>query len=344
MPAEFDRHLGTWLLWPTRPDNWRDNAGPAQQSSIELASAIADFEPVFMGVDRNHLMHARRSLPSSVEIVEIDYDDTWIRDTGPIYAKSITGNLVGLDWRFNSWGGLFESWRKDDSVPRQILSFESIDMTPIPYILEGGAISVNGHGRLLTTEACLFSPDRNPSLSRSDYDALFRQYLGISETIWLPWGLDFDETGGHVDNIAVFLDRDSVALAWSDDAINPQYNRCRAAHDVLSRIKGLQIIKIPLPAPIEMTSAESLGFTSSAGAISRRTGDKFLASYINLYFVNGGLIVPKFGCDEDQEAVRILKTALPNRKIVQVWSREFVLGGGGPHCLTQQIPDIAETA
>lgn len=342
MPAEFERHAGTWLLWPTRPDNWRDGARPAQASVVQLAEAIGSFEPVFVGARSDHVHLARNALPPTCTVVALEYDDTWIRDTGPIYVASNDKNIVGLDWEFNSWGGLFDSWALDNSVPEQILSFEVRERHSLPYVFEGGAISVNGKGQLLTTADCLLSPERNPTLSKNDYETIFRDYFGASETIWLPSGLAFDETGGHVDNIAVFLDESTVALAWTDDAKDPQYERCIAAYGALQgrRISSgeVRIVKLPLPPPMRMSAQEASGFSASAGKISRHAGDKFSASYVNMYFVNGGIILPSFGFDQDIEALNILSRELPDRRIVQIASREFILGGGGPHCLTQQIP------
>lgn len=342
MPAEFEQHAHTWLLWPLRPDNWRGDGQYAQEALLLLAAAIVQFEPVKLGVLPSQIEFVRNRVPTGVQVHPIEYDDIWSRDTGPMCVDR-SGSVVALDWRFNSWGGLFESWALDDTVPGQIANVESLRVESIDTVLEGGAVSVDGQGTLLTTEECLLRPNRNELLSKQDYENLFREELGIKKTVWIPSGIAGDETGGHVDNICVFIGPAHVVLAWTDDKNDENYLSCRAAYSVLSGEvdaggSKLSITKLPLPKPMFITDDEATSFSPSAGTISRVPGTRLAGSYVNLYPVNGGVIVPTFGVETDEVALTIVSQAFPGRKVVGVPSREFLLGGGGPHCLTQQIP------
>ena len=343
MPAEFELHKHTWVLWPERPDNWRDHAEPAQTAMQLLIAAIAQFEPVIIGANLNSVERVRRRTSALYKVVAVAYDDTWIRDTGPTCVVTREDALVGLDWRFNSWGGLFESWEYDDDVARQVLQIEGLQRIKMNLVLEGGAISVDGEGSLLTTEECLLNRYGNVGVSKHLYEDIFLEHFGITKTLWLPFGILGDETGGHVDNIAGFVAPGHIVVAWTDDQSHPQYERCKVTYKFLCSAKDaqgrtLKITKLPLPSPMYMSRAESEGFEPTAGSISRKAGDQLPASYVNLYCVNDGIILPSFGCPTDEIALKILQRQMPDRRIVSVPSREFLLGGGGPHCLTQQIP------
>ena len=342
MPAEFEPHQHTWLLWPIRADNWRCNAAHAQKAMLEFATKIAQYEPVRLGVPKCQLQSVANLLPADVFPYVIEYDDVWVRDTGPTCV--LQDRIVSaIDWRFNSWGGLFDSWELDDSVPQQICSLEGIRTRSLNIILEGGAIHVDGAGTLLATEECLLSSNRNEGMTKRDYEDLFLEHLGVSRVIWIPRGIYADETGGHIDNMCAFFRTGHVLLSWCDDFHDANYDRCREAFKVLKKSKDtrgvpIEIVRLPLPEPMHMTEEESETFATSAGTISRRPGDRLGASYMNFYALNGAVIVPTFGQKSDDVAINVIQAAYPERDVIAINSREFVLGGGGPHCLTQHIP------
>ena len=348
MPAEFEPHAGTWLLWPARGDNWRDGARPAQQAVLEVAAAIGRFETVNLGVGRQHLEEVRAVAPAGVRVASIEYDDIWVRDTGPTFlVAEQPDTLRSVQWHFNAWGGLYEPYTLDLTVPRQIsedaFGKEVWDRYAAPIVHEGGAIHVDGEGTVLLTEECVLNSNRNPGLTRGQAEAVLRDYLGVSHFIWLGRGVFNDETSGHVDNLACFAGPGKVCLGWTDDERDPQYpisldawKRLHAARDAQGR--RLEVFKVPMPAPLHMTEAEARGFVPSESVKRRRAGDRLAASYVNFYFANGGIVMPLFEPRTDEQAAAVLRRACPGWRIIGVPAREILLGGGGIHCITQQVP------
>ncbi|WP_040471847.1 agmatine deiminase [Lentilactobacillus kisonensis] len=349
MPAEFEPHQGVYMLWPTRPDNWRNGAKPAQRTFANVAKAIAQFEHVTVGVADDQYVNARHLLPAEVEVVELSSNDAWVRDCGPTIVTNQAGERRGIDWHFNALGGLVDGlyfpWDKDDRVAQKITELEHLDRYRLDdFVLEGGAIHVDGEGTLITTEECLLSKGRNPELSKSQIENLLKEYLNVSKVIWLKHGIYLDETNGHVDNIANFVRPGVVALAWTDDQSDPQYQISKENEAILRQAtdaKGrpIRIERLTVPQPITITKAESEGVDAVAGTLPRRAGDRLAASYVNYYTANGGIVFPMFGDLNDQKAQATLQRLYPDRKIVGVYAREIILGGGNIHCVTQQIPE-----
>src|ERR1700678_3885856 len=215
MPAEFDRHSGCWMLWPERSDNWRLGAKPAQTVFAAIADAIAGGEPVTVGASAAQFQNARARLPRMVRVVEISSNDAWIRDSGPTFVIDAKGRRRGVDWTFNAWGGLdgglYFPWDRDDEVAHKVLEIEGADRYRTPFVLEGGAIHVDGQGTCLTTEECLLNPNRNPGWTRADVRSELRRYLGVSCVIWLGQGVYLDETAGHIGQLACFTSPGHVA-------------------------------------------------------------------------------------------------------------------------------------
>jgi agmatine deiminase len=347
MPAEFERHSGCWMLWPERPDNWRSGAKPAQAAFTAVATAIAAAEPVSVGVSAAQFQNARARLPRNVRVVELSSNDSWVRDCGPTFVIDAKGRRRGVDWEFNAWGGLkgglYFPWDRDGEVAQKILELEGADRYRAPLVLEGGAIHVDGEGTCLTTEECLLNPNRNPDLTRADIEDELRRYLGVSTVIWLGRGVYKDETDGHIDELACFTSPGNVALTWTDDRADPQfeishdaYSRLRHAKD--ARGRRLQIHKIHQPGPLFMTAEEAAGIDLRAGTHARRAGDRLPASYINFYIANKSVVMPLYGGRRDAAAMRTLEKFFPKRSILGVATREILLGGGNIHCITQQIP------
>ncbi len=193
MPAEFARHQGVYMLWPERPDNWRNGAKPAQHTFANVAKAISQFEHVTVGVSDEQYINARHMLPDDVEVIEISSNDSWIRDSGPTFVVNDDGQLRGVDWTFNAWGGLVDGlyfpWDKDDRVAQKVIELERTDRYRLDdFVLEGGAIHVDGEGTLITTEECLLSKGRNPQLSKGQIEDVLKKYLNVEKVIWLKRG------------------------------------------------------------------------------------------------------------------------------------------------------------
>ncbi len=347
MPGEFMPHAGTWMIWPERPDNWRQGAKPAQKAFTAVAGAIAQFEPVTMAVSARQYQNARGMLPENIRVVEISNNDSWMRDVGPSFLVDGKGGVRGVDWMFNAWGGLdgglYFPWDLDDAVAQKVLEIEGAGCYRAPMVLEGGSIHVDGEGTLLTTEECLLNPNRNPELSREEIEANLKEYTGAKKILWLKNGVYNDETNGHVDNICCFLRPGVVALTWTDDHNDPQYPISQDAYERLSGYtdaagRKLEVVKLHQPDPILITAEESEGVDAVDGTLPREEGDRMAASYVNFYLCNGGAVIPSFDDAHDQIALDTLQKYLPDRRVVSVAAREVLLGGGNIHCITQQQP------
>lgn len=355
MPGEFERHTGCMMIWPVRPGSWIYGGRDAKKTFCEIADAIATDEKLYMLADRLHLDEAKRMLSEkkhfeNMQVLEIETDDAWARDVGPTFVQDPDGNVHGINWSFNAWGGTYDGlytyWEKDDMAAKEFCrqtGYACIDAAP--FVLEGGSIHVDGEGTILTTEACLLSPGRNPSMSKAEIERALCKYLGGEKVIWLPHGIYGDETNEHVDNICAFIKPGVVALAWPDDKNDPQYDFSMEAYEVLShetdaRGRAIQIIRLPIPKqPVCITETECQGFVFEEGEDRREVGERLAASYVNFYISNHSVILPQFGDENDKVAVQIMKEAFPDRKIVPVMARSVIVGGGNIHCITQQIPE-----
>jgi agmatine deiminase len=343
MPAEFEPHAGCWMLWPERPDNWRAHARPAQRAFCAVAAAIARFEPVTVGVSAGQYAHARLRLPVLVRVVELASDDAWMRDVGPTFLVNAAGELRGVDWRFNAWGGLYRPYALDDAVAQKVLELERAPRYRAPFINEGGAIHVDGQGTVLVTEQCLLNRNRNPGLSRAQIETRLRRYLGVDCVIWLGQGVIADETSGHIDNLACFARPGEVCLSWCEDARDPQYRVSQDAFERLTQARDargrrLKVHKLPSPGPLFMTAREAGGIVRGRGIRRLSGGQRLAGSYANFYLANGAVILPLLDARTDGAARRALRGIFPRRRIVGVSAREILLGGGNIHCITQQQP------
>lgn len=354
MPAEFAEHEATWIIWPERPDNWRNDAAPAHKAFAELANKMVAFEPVFMAVSKAQLSTAKKHLDAKVKIVEMENDDSWVRDCGPtVVVNQKTKEVRGVSWIFNAWGGevdgLYFPWDKDQEVARLVCETMELDYYQADFVLEGGSIHTDGKGTLFVTEACLLSKGRNPHLSKQQIEQKLEDYLGIKKVIWLKHGIYLDETNEHVDNIMQISENGTILLHWTDDVEDPQYAYSKAAYDLLTTETNalgekLKVTKIPAPDPlIYITDEESKGVLPVDGTFPRKAGDRMAASYLNHYIGNKAVYIPKFHGKNDDAAAKIIQAAYPSRKVVQIdLAREIILGGGNIHCITQQIPKITK--
>lgn len=348
MPGEHGPQQAVLMVWPERPDNWRESARPVQAEFVEVAKAIAEVTPVTMCVSAEQLDHARTQLPAHIDVVELANDDSWMRDTGPSYVVNGSGELRGVDWQFNAWGGLvdglYHPWDQDDQVAEKVLAMRGEDRYRAPLVLEGGSVHVDGDGTCYTTEECLLSEGRNPDLSRQEIEALLCDYLNVEKVIWLKRGLYHDETNGHVDNIMHVARPGEVILSWCDDDSDPMYEICREGLAQLesetdARGRSIKVHKLPIPGPLYMTDQEAAGIEDS-DTMARAHGERLGGSYANFLITNGRIICPQLDTARDQQALDILSGVFPEHQVVGVKSREILLGGGNIHCITQQVPAV----
>ncbi len=348
MPGEFEEHSGCFLIWPERTDNWRLGAKPAQQVFCEFINQIQKYEQVYLGVSAAQYQNARSRVDENVIVVEISNDDSWSRDSGPTFVKNDEGEIRGIDWDFNAWGGyvdgLYFPWDKDQLVCQKLCEVLKVDTYDFGhFVLEGGSIHVDGEGTLITTKACLLSEGRNPDLTQEQIEDILKDALNLEKIIWLDNGIYLDETNEHVDNILHYVRPAELVLAWTDDESDPQYEFSKNALEVLENAtdaKGrkFKIHKMYLPTPILITEEESLGVDEIAGTLPRNEGDRLAASYANFYIANGAVFVPQFDDPSDKLAMDLIKKIFPDRDVIGINSREILLGGGNLHCITQQIP------
>ena len=346
MPGEFEPQKQIWMIWPERPDNWRNGGKPVQKAYVEVAKAIRQFEPVTMVVSYGQYAHARNALPADIRVVEMSSNDSWMRDCGPTFLKNDqTGEVRAVDWDFNAWGGLVDGlyfpWDADQAIAQKVCEIENVDTYRTPeFVLEGGSIHEDGEGTLLTTEMCLLSEGRNPHMSKEEIEEKLKEYLNLEKIIWIKDGIDPDETNGHIDDVACFVRPGEVACIWTDDESHPFYHEAQAAYKTLTEAtdaKGrkLKVHKLCLTKePILLQGADAID--SVEGTMPREDGEVCIASYMNFLIVNGGVIVPQYGDPNDALALEQVQAMFPERKVVGVQTREVVYGGGNVHCITQQ--------
>jgi agmatine deiminase len=316
------------MAWPCREEIWGEGMDAAREAFADVARAIAEFEPVTMVCNPADVSEASLILGNrtSIDVMSIEIDDSWLRDSGPTFLIDRQSTLAGVAWRFNAWGEKVKPYANDAAVARRILDHLKVRRFDAPFVLEGGSIHVDGEGTLITTEQCLLNPNRNPSLSKAEIEQNLRDWLGVSTIVWLPEGLEDDDTDGHVDNIACFAKPGVVIALSTEDKSDPNFDVLQTNLEILRSTKdakgrALQVIELPQPARRE------------------RGGRRLALSYINFTFANGGIVMPGFNVAEDARAYRTLRDAFPDRQIIQVGSAgDIVAGGGGIHCITQQQP------
>ncbi|MHB8657080.1 MAG: agmatine deiminase family protein [Solirubrobacteraceae bacterium] len=320
LPAETEPHARTLMGWPCRVELWGETITQARADYATVANAIAAFEPVTMiaapGADA---AQARSMCSDAVEIVPLPLDDSWLRDCGPIYVLAEHGRRIAVHFRFNAWGEKFVTWERDAAVGATIARELGDEVLSAPMVLEGGSIHADGVGTILTTEQCLLNPNRNPSLHRGQIEDALARYLGAERILWLGRGLVEDrDTDGHVDLIAAFLEDGSVLLQSVPEP-NPNFDHCEENRRRLQSA-GVTVRGLPLLPYVEVA------------------GQTVVASYLNLYACNGAVLVPVTGALDDDQALALIAEAYPGREVVPVPGAVLAYGGGGPHCITQQVP------
>jgi agmatine deiminase len=338
MPAEWSPHEATWLAFPHNAADWPGKFGPIPWAYAEIVRWAAAGETVRLVVrDAAHERLARRVLERShvplanVELHRFPTDRGWMRDTGPIWVTRPGARAIAR-FRFDAWAK-YPNWKRDVTLPERAAAALGARLLPARHrgrdvVLEGGAIDVNGAGSILTTEECLLDPEiqvRNPGFGRADYEAIFRGALGAGNTIWLGRGIAGDDTHGHVDDLARFVDPATILLVRERDPKDENYapleeNRERLEGARLEDGSRPDVVFLPMPAPV------------------RFGGMRLPASYANFYVSNVAVLVPTFGDPADREALGILGELFPGRSVVGIHARDLVWGLGTIHCLSQQEP------
>jgi agmatine deiminase len=320
MPAEWSPHERTLMAWPCRRELWGDALGQAREEYAATANAVAAFEPLTMVCqNEGDAAAARAALTGDVDVVVLPIDDSWLRDNGPIFVLDEEGHREAVHFGFNAWGGKFPPWDRDAAVAATLAERIGDPVVKAPLVLEGGSIAVDGTGTLLTTEECLLNPNRNPGMGRDEIERHLRDFLGAERVVWLGQGLVEDrDTDGHVDLIAAFTAPAEVLLQ-SAPPDNPNHERLEANREI-AEAAGLRVTDFPILPYAEVQ------------------GERVVASHLNFYVCNGAVVVPLAGAPTDEEALQRIAAAYPGREAVGVPGATIAYGGGGPHCITQQVP------
>ena len=370
MRAEFDRHEGTIMIYPTRSGSWGKDRSGALASFGLIFYEILKREDLYLLVPNDPVFYAEAKeftdliarkvcsesggrLTHAMNLIKMDTDDSWARDVAPIFVSGKDGSKRGVNFGFNAWGGevdgLYASWDKDNAVPRNFCDFCGYEYYDAePFILEGGSVHTDGDGTLMVTESCLLSKGRNPSLSKEQIEEKLKAFLGAQKVLWLPRGIYNDETNEHVDNVCAFTKPGEVVLAWTDNKNDPQYELSLASYEYLmnatdAKGRKIKVHKLPIPdVPVLINEDNLANYVFEDGEDERTVGERLAASYVNYYYINGAILVPQFGGankESDKRTLDILKDIHPDREVIGIPATDILLGGGNIHCITQQIPE-----
>ena len=335
-PAEWEPHRATWLSWPHNADTWPGRLERVHAPFVEMVRALQGREEVRINVGSEALeAEVRRRLHAGgvdadrgVRFFRIATDDAWVRDHGPIFVVREAGGRrepAVLDFGFDSWGRKYGPWEQDDAVPRRIAEALGLRRFEPGLVLEGGSIEGNGEGTVLTTESCLLNPNRGAGRTREALERVLAEQLGARRVLWLGEGIAGDDTDGHVDDLARFVDAGTVVTVVEPDSSDPNHaplaenlRRLRGMRDADGKPLAVAILPMPPPLVVE--------------------GQRCPASYANFYLANGVALVPVFGTPSDARALAVLRECLPGRELVAISAADLVLGLGAIHCLTQQEP------
>ncbi len=325
MPGEWEKHTCCWMAWPARVDLW-PNIEATKKAYADVANTIAEFEPVNLLVLPSMLDDARAYLSKNVEIIEMSIDDSWTRDSGPNFLINDSGLLAGSTWEFNAWGDKFRPYDQDALMGSRILDWVSVDEYISTMIAEGGGITVDGEGTVITTESCFPNKNRNPHLTKKEIESELCRTLGASKVIWIPGDPNETGTDGHIDGIAAFIEPGRILVEISPDSSDPHYPVGQ------NNVKALKNIKDAKGRTLEIDFIYE-------GDYSVLEFDE-CRSYINSYLANGAVIVPGYNHERDHLAVETYQKIYPDREVVQIQISDIAIGGGGIHCITQQQPNI----
>ena len=328
MPAEWEPHEATWLAWPHERTDWPGKFAPIPWVYGDIVRRLTRAEKVRILVqDAATEKSARRVLAkcavdmNAVEFFRYRTNRSWTRDYCPMFVQDQKGQVAITNWIFNGWAK-YDNWRDDNKIPGLLAQRLAMKAFEPGIVLEGGSIDVNGAGSLLTTEECLLSADvqaRNPGLGRAGLEKYFADYLGIQRTIWLKHGIAGDDTHGHIDDLARFVDEDTVVTVVEEDRSEVNHEPLRENLALLQQT-GLRVATLPMPTPVYFD------------------GQRLPASYANFYIANGIVLVPTFNDPQDRVALNTLAELFPRLEVIGIYCGDLVLGLGTLHCMTMQQP------
>ncbi len=337
MPAEWAPHRGTWLSWPHKEASWPGKFGPVPAIFARMVRHLADHEEVHINVAGPGMEQQVRRLladegagAGNVCFHHNPTNDAWCRDHGPIFVQRDGEHgreEAVVDWKFNAWGDKYPPYDLDDVIPTRVAREYGLPVFHPGIVLEGGSIEVNGRGTLLTTEACLLNPNRNPTLDRDAIEAYLRAYLGVRHILWLGDGIVGDDTDGHVDDLTRFVDERTVVTVVEDDPADENYEPLQ---ENLERLRGMRdqdgrpLRVVTLPMPRALFHEEQ----------------RLPASYANFYIANGLVLLPTYDPDRDEEARHTLQELFPTREVIGIDCTDLVWGLGAFHCVSQQWPAV----
>lgn len=329
MPAEWHPHTRCWMAWPRHLETWASiGLNRARQAYAKVAHAIADFEPVTMLVSPDDLESAKALCDPSITLMPLAIDDSWTRDTGPTFLLNANGDLAGVDWIHNAWGGNYKNCELDNQIAKAILDETQATYFKAPFVMEGGSFHVDGEGTVLTSRECLLNTNRNPHLTQHEIEQHLCDYLGAEKIIWLNKGLVGDETDGHIDEIACFIAPGKILALITNDKHDENYQRLHENLELLktstdAKGRALQVYTVEMPPATFLN------------------GERLTLSYINFYLGNKGIVMPAFGHPAfDKAAYDTFVSLFPEYKINQIDALDVFAGGGGIHCITQQQPQV----
>ncbi|KRK48346.1 agmatine deiminase [Secundilactobacillus kimchicus JCM 15530] len=347
LPGEFEDFESGYMIWPQRPDNWRDGGKPAQKKFVQLAKLLSQYQAITVLVNENQYKNARGALPDEIRVIEMSSNDAFVKDTGPFYVVDANQQVRCVDFSFNAWGGLLDGlyfpWDKDDELGLKLADLDRFDSYQSDFVLEGCSVAVDGEGTLITTEDVILSEGRNGQITKTDAEQIFHDYLGITKVIWLKQGFFMDETGGDADNMVSFVEPGEILLTWTDDETDDQYGSSHEALRILenetdARGRKLKIHKVIGPKPQWLSQEEANGVDPINGMLPRNAGQRLTATYVNAILLNEAVVVPEFDDPQDEVAKQQFASFFPSREVVGFPAREFLTGGGGLHTLVLSVP------
>lgn len=336
MPAEWEPHAGTWLTWP-RPEgiSFPDKYETVPPVYAELIRHLVQVEEVNINVWHAEMeatvRETLKKLATPLERVKFHHFpayEPWCRDHGPIFLvreRNGKRERAVVDWGYNAWGNKYPPYDLDDAIPQHVAKLRGLPLFSPSIVMEGGSIEVNGRGTVLTTEACLLNPNRNPQLNREQIEQYLRDYLGVTNVLWLGDGIVGDDTDGHIDDLTRFVNPTTVVTVVEEDSADENYallqenlKRLRSLRDQDG--KPLRVVELPMPGVVEYD------------------GQRLPASYANFYIANGIVLLPTYRNKNDAKALSILQKEFPDRRVIGVDSMELIWGLGSFHCISQQEP------
>jgi agmatine deiminase len=338
LPAEWEKHQATLLSFPSEGNDWPGKFGAIQWAFVEIIRKVTLYEKVILLVKSElHLEKVKKMLIrahtdiENIDFVICDTNRNWMRDSGPIIVKTEDGKREALQFAFNGWAK-YPNHKKDRKVPETVAKHLNIDLVPViykdkPVILEGGAIDINGCGSLVTTEECLLHPTlqvRNPGFTKTDYEQVFLEYLGITNVIWLAEGIEGDDTHGHVDDICRFVNKNTMLACYETDKNDPNHSKLevnidRLRNAILEDGKKPEIVKLPMPGRIDFENV------------------RLPLSYINFLITNACVLVPTFNDKNDYKALGIIKELFIGIDVIGINATDLIWGFGTLHCLSHEI-------